>query len=75
MNDCANRNDVPLFDTGKMVPEIISLIKRNGGNGIQIEYHVMRQAANLETVNRYEGENGVPRLILGRARTGLQSFF
>ncbi|MEH2549272.1 alkylation response protein AidB-like acyl-CoA dehydrogenase [Bradyrhizobium sp. AZCC 2262] len=24
-----------------------------GGNGIQIEYHVMRHTANLETVNIY----------------------
>jgi glutaryl-CoA dehydrogenase len=80
-----------LFDTGKMAPEMISLIKRNncgkaldiarqardmhGGNGIQIEYHVMRHAANLETVNTYEGTHDVHALILGRAQTGLQAFF
>ncbi len=80
-----------LFDDGKMVPEMISLMKRNncgkaldiartardmhGGNGIQIEYHVMRHAANLETVNTYEGTHDVHALILGRAITGLQAFF
>jgi glutaryl-CoA dehydrogenase len=80
-----------LFDEGRMAPETVSLVKRNncgkaldiaraardmhGGNGIQIEYHVMRHAANLETVNTYEGTHDVHALILGRAQTGLQAFF
>jgi glutaryl-CoA dehydrogenase len=80
-----------LFDEGKLAPEAISLIKRNncgkaldiarqardmhGGNGIQEEYHVMRIAQNLETVNTYEGTHDVHALILGRAQTGLQAFF
>ncbi len=80
-----------LFDEGKMSPEMISIVKRNncgksldiarvardmhGGNGIQIEYAVMRHAANLETVNTYEGAHDVHALILGRAQTGLQAFF
>ncbi len=46
----------------------------HGGNGIQIEYHVMRHAANLETVNTYEGTHDVHALILGRAITGIQAF-
>ena len=80
-----------LMDEGREAPEMISLIKRNncgkaldiaraardmhGGNGIQIEYHVMRHAQNLETVNTYEGTHDVHALILGRAQTGLQAFF
>ncbi len=80
-----------LFDEGRMAPEMISLIKRNncgkaldiaraardmhGGNGITGEYHVMRHAQNLETVNTYEGTHDVHALILGRAQTGLQAFF
>ena len=80
-----------LFDEGKLPPEVISIVKRNncgkaldiarqardmhGGNGIQIEYQVMRHAANLETVNTYEGTHDVHALILGRAITGLQAFF
>ena len=80
-----------LFDEGRMAPEMISLVKRNncgkaldiarqardmhGGNGIQIEYHVMRHAQNLETVNTYEGTHDVHALILGRAQTGIQAFF
>jgi len=35
----------------------------------------MRVAANLETVNTYEGTHDVHALILGRAITGLQAFF
>ena len=80
-----------LLDEGKMAPEMISLVKRNncgkaldiarqsrdmhGGNGISIEYQVMRHAVNLETVNTYEGTHDVHALILGRAVTGLQAFF
>jgi len=79
-----------LMDEGKMAPEMISIVKRNncgkaldiarvcrdmhGGNGIQIEYHVMRHLSNLETVNTYEGTHDVHALILGRAITGIQAF-
>ncbi len=80
-----------MLDAGTCAPEVISLIKRNncgkaldvarhsrdmhGGNGIMAEYHVMRHAQNLETVNTYEGTHDVHALILGRAQTGLQAFF
>ena len=80
-----------LFDAHEMQPEMISLVKRNncgkaldiarvardmhGGNGISEEYHVMRHAQNLETVNTYEGTHDVHALILGRAITGIQAFF
>jgi glutaryl-CoA dehydrogenase len=47
----------------------------HGGNGIQIEFKVMRHLVNLETVNTYEGTHDVHALILGRAQTGLQAFF
>ncbi|GAV08689.1 hypothetical protein RvY_18346-2 [Ramazzottius varieornatus] len=79
-----------LKDQNKIVPEMISLIKRNscgkaldiarkcrdmlGGNGISDEYHVMRHMCNLESVNTYEGAYDVHTLILGRAITGLQAF-
>jgi glutaryl-CoA dehydrogenase len=80
-----------LMDEGRAAPEMISMMKRNncgealdiaraardmhGGNGIQIEYQVMRHLANLETVNTYEGTHDVHALILGRAQTGLLAFF
>jgi glutaryl-CoA dehydrogenase len=79
-----------LIDQGAWVPEAISLMKRNncgkalaiareardihGGNGISGEYHVMRHASNLETVNTYEGAHDVHALILGRAITGENAF-
>lgn len=78
------------LDAGELVPETISLIKRNncgkalevartsrdmhGGNGISAEFHVMRHAANLETVNTYEGTHDVHALIMGRAITGIPAF-
>ena len=80
-----------LLDEANAAPEMISIVKRNncgkaldiarqardmhGGNGIQVEYHVMRHAQNLETVNTYEGTHDVHALILGRAQTGIQAFF
>ncbi len=80
-----------LMDEGRFAPEMISIVKRNncgkaldiarmardmhGGNGIQVEYHVMRHAQNLETVNTYEGTHDVHALILGRAQTDIQAFF
>jgi len=46
-----------------------------GGNGIVDEYHIIRHAANLETVNTYEGTSDIHALILGRAITGHQAFY
>ncbi|WNO53859.1 acyl-CoA dehydrogenase [Stakelama saccharophila] len=79
-----------MFDEGTLAPEAISLIKRNncgkalniarvardmhGGNGISGEFHVIRHAINLETVNTYEGTHDVHGLILGRAITGIAAF-
>ena len=78
------------MEAGELIPEAISLIKRNnvgkaldiarvardmhGGNGISAEYQVIRHAANLETVNTYEGTHDVHALILGRAITGISAF-
>jgi glutaryl-CoA dehydrogenase len=80
-----------LMDEGRCPPEAVSIVKRNnagkaleiaraardmlGANGISEEYHVMRHAANLETVNTYEGTHDIHALILGRAITGIQAFF
>merc|ERR1711910_277134 len=67
-----------LKEEGKMVPEMISLLKRNncgkalaiarecrdmlGGNGISDEYHVIRHVMNLEAVNTYEGTHDIHAL-------------
>jgi len=80
-----------LKDKEELAPEMVSIVKRNncgkalaiareardmlGGNGIVDEYHVLRHAQNLETVNTYEGTSDIHALILGRAITGHQAFF
>ncbi|MYD95916.1 MAG: acyl-CoA dehydrogenase [Gammaproteobacteria bacterium] len=79
-----------LMDEDRLPVESISLLKRNncgkaldiartardmhGANGISDEYHVIRHAMNLETVNTYEGTHDIHALILGRAQTGIQAF-
>ncbi len=45
-----------------------------GGYGITLEYHAMRHAANLESVDTYEGTYDVHTLILGRDITGFDAF-
>jgi glutaryl-CoA dehydrogenase len=78
------------LEAGELIPETISLIKRNnvgkaldiarvardmhGGNGISAEFQVIRHSANLETVNTYEGTHDVHALIMGRAITGIAAF-
>jgi glutaryl-CoA dehydrogenase len=80
-----------LMDQAEAAPEMISIVKRNncgkaldiarmsrdmhGGNGISLEFQVIRHMVNLETVNTYEGTHDVHALILGRAQTGLQAFY
>tara|TARA_B110000977_G_C11072525_1_gene490008 strand:- start:1224 stop:2432 length:1209 start_codon:yes stop_codon:yes gene_type:complete len=79
-----------LMDDAQAAPEMVSLIKRNncgkaleiarhardmhGGNGISLEFGVIRHMVNLETVNTYEGTHDIHALILGRAQTDLQAF-
>lgn len=79
-----------LMDEGRLLPEAISLLKRNncgkaleiarvardmhGANGVSDEYHVIRHVMNLEAVNTYEGTHDIHALILGRAQTGIQAF-
>jgi glutaryl-CoA dehydrogenase len=79
-----------LMDEDKMIPEMISLVKRNncgkaldiaraardmhGGNGVIDEYHVIRHTMNLEAVNTYEGTHDVHSLILGNFQTGIAAF-
>jgi len=79
-----------LIDEGRMLPDAISMLKRNncgkaldiarvardmhGANGVSDEYHGIRHVMNLEAVNTYEGTHDVHALILGRAQTGIQAF-
>lgn len=79
-----------LKEKNMVTPEMISILKRNstgkaleiartardmlGGNGISDEYHVIRHAMNLESVNTYEGTHDIHALVLGRAITGISAF-
>jgi glutaryl-CoA dehydrogenase len=74
----------------KLKPSHVSMIKRNnvraaldiarvardilGGNGITLEYPIMRHMCNLETVITYEGTHDVHTLILGQEITGISAF-
>jgi glutaryl-CoA dehydrogenase len=73
-----------------MRPQHVSLIKRHnvraaleiarvcrdilGGNGITLEYPVMRHMCNLETVSTYEGTHDIHTLVLGQDITGIPAF-
>ncbi len=77
-------------DDGRLRPEHVSLGKMGnargaldiarsarsilGGNGITLEYPVMRHMCNLETVVTYEGTHEVHTLVVGGAVTGVQAF-
>lgn len=87
---CLNLRLGHLKDTGKATFAMVSLAKMNacrealniarmarnilGGNGISLEYHVMRHMTNLEAVFTYEGTDNVHHLIMGRHLTGLNAF-
>jgi len=79
-----------LKDQGKARHTHVSLAKRNnvraalriarearsilGAYGITLEYHAMRHASNLESVDTYEGTYDIHTLILGRDITGYDAF-
>ena len=77
-------------DEGNLRPEHVSVGKLNnvreaieiareartilGGNGVTLDYPVIRHANNLESVLTYEGTSEVHTLILGNALTGVPAF-
>ena len=79
-----------LKDAGTLEPYQISVGKLNncreaiqicrdaramlGGNGITLEYPVIRHANNLESVLTYEGTHEVHTLVVGQALTGENAF-
>lgn len=56
------------LEVARMAREIL------GGNGISVEYRPIRHAANLETVDTYEGTYEIHTLIIGRDITGEDAF-
>jgi glutaryl-CoA dehydrogenase len=45
-----------------------------GGNGITLEFHVMRHLCDMEALVTYEGTAEIQALIVGREVTGLGAF-
>ena len=45
-----------------------------GGNGILLDFHVMRHLADIEAVHTFEGTETMQTLIVGRDITGISAF-
>ena len=45
-----------------------------GGNGILLDYHVMRHLVDMEAIHTYEGTETIQTLIVGRDITGVGAF-
>ncbi len=45
-----------------------------GGNGILLDYHVIRHMADIEALHTYEGTETIQTLIVGRDITGVGAF-
>ena len=79
-----------LKDAGTIRPEQISVGKFNnarmalevartarsilGGNGITLEYPIIRHMNNLESVYTYEGTHEIHTLVIGEALTGVGAY-
>jgi glutaryl-CoA dehydrogenase len=79
-----------LIEEGKLSDTIAALAKMNntckarhiiadardllGGNGILLDFHVMRHMADMEALHTYEGTETIQTLIVGRDITGVGAF-
>ena len=45
-----------------------------GGNGILLDFHVIRHMADIESIHTYEGTESMQTLIVGRDITGVSAF-
>jgi glutaryl-CoA dehydrogenase len=79
-----------LGEAGRLTPTVAGLAKMHntrkaraiaaeardmlGGNGILLEYQVMRHLADLEAIHTFEGTETMQTLIVGRAITGFSAF-
>ena len=79
-----------LIEEGKLTDTIAALAKMNntrkarqviaeardllGGNGILLDFHVMRHMADIEAIHTYEGTETIQTLIVGRDITGASAF-
>jgi glutaryl-CoA dehydrogenase len=79
-----------LIEEGNMTDTIAAIAKMNntrkarqvileardllGGNGILLDFHVMRHMADIEAILTYEGTETIQTLIVGRDITGVGAF-
>jgi glutaryl-CoA dehydrogenase len=79
-----------LIEEGKLTDTIAAIAKMNntrkarqvileardllGGNGILLDFHVMRHLADIEAIHTYEGTETIQTLIVGRDITGVGAF-
>jgi glutaryl-CoA dehydrogenase len=79
-----------LIEEGKLTDTIAAIAKMNntrkarkviaaardllGGNGILLDFHVMRHLADIESIHTYEGTETIQTLIVGRDITGVGAF-
>jgi glutaryl-CoA dehydrogenase len=79
-----------LIEEGRLTDTIAALAKMNntrkareviaaardllGGNGILLDFHVMRHMADMESLHTYEGTETIQTLIVGRDITGVGAF-
>jgi glutaryl-CoA dehydrogenase len=45
-----------------------------GGNGILLDFHVIRHMADIEAVHTFEGTETIQTLIVGKDITGVSAF-
>jgi glutaryl-CoA dehydrogenase len=45
-----------------------------GGNGLLLEYHVIRHMSDIEAIHTYEGTEAIQTLLVGRDITGVGAF-
>ena len=79
-----------LIEEGKLTDTIAAIAKMNntrkarqvvaeardllGGNGILLDFHVIRHMADIEALHTYEGTETIQTLIVGRDITGVGAF-
>jgi glutaryl-CoA dehydrogenase len=79
-----------LIEEGRLTDTIAALAKMNntrkarqvcweardmlGGNGILLDFHVMRHMADIEAIHTYEGTETIQTLIVGKEITGVGAF-
>ena len=79
-----------MIEAGRLTDTIAALAKRTnarlarrvianawdllGGNGILLDYHVMRHMTDIEALYTFEGTDAIQALLVGRDITGVSAF-